>query len=71
MRSLWGPVGKSEMKSTHQAAQNPGAGPATIEDVLAAASASSFKERMGKMVREIKKLRGKFFMYLASTWPVS
>ena len=48
MRSLWGLVGKSEMRSTHKAAQSTGAGPAAAEDVLAATRASSFKGRMGK-----------------------
>lgn len=48
VRSLWGLVGKSEMRSTHQAAQNTGAGPAAAEDVLAATCAGSFKGRMGK-----------------------
>lgn len=48
MRSFWELVGKSEMRSTRQAAQNTGAGPAATDDVLAATHASSFKGRMGK-----------------------
>lgn len=54
VRSLWGLARKSKMKSTHQAAQSTGTGPAAAEDAPPAPPASK-KKGWEKMVMVEKR----------------